>query len=244
MRRVWIASILGFSLLLAGCGSPRPTAANQSASDAGAAVRPHSGTHTSGDTSGSPARSQGKPVSAATLRFTGLHMFTSKLGWVQSSHQVWRTTDGGVDWTNASPAHLPAPSAINVHFPSAYTAFVTFTVAFRPGWTRVVVDRTTDGGGRWTAASFVVPDSPVGKGSGSASVVADLAFIPPRLGWIAEDLLQGRCGSRATPVRIGPLCARNRFSPWEVSVSSRLALAGFSTPPAVSESLPARPIHT
>lgn len=120
------------------------------------------------DTAARPA------VSAALPPLQSMRMMDSSRGWALATHRcVLRTEDGGVHWSNVTPAGMPA--GVEPQPPVAYfrTPLTAWVVAHSK------VFRTVDGGRTWRSAMLETGD------------VFQITFVDARNGWLIAFLNGG-----------------------------------------------------
>lgn len=108
-------------------------------------------------------------------------MMTGQIGWAVSNRIVYRTTDGGHNWTDVMPCGIPTRHALASFFLSANDAWLAvmgtnapkFDIATPAG---VTVFRTTNGGRTWQASRVPV--------QGSVEPFNRLTFANARDGWL------------------------------------------------------------
>jgi photosystem II stability/assembly factor-like uncharacterized protein len=88
---------------------------------------------------------------ALTSHFMSIRMVSQQIGWATSDRGILRTTDGGVEWRNVTPAWVPhQPVGQGYAFLDAPRAWLAVSVKQGTSDTDVVaVARTSDGGNTW-----------------------------------------------------------------------------------------------
>jgi photosystem II stability/assembly factor-like uncharacterized protein len=118
-----------------------------------------------------------------------VHMFSTTTGWAAGAR---RTTDGGADWANVSPASVKLRSSVYAEFfLDATHGWVVQTAGSSTSCAdRVVVFSTADGGATWQQGA---PVTVAGSGIG-----ASIDFIDASNGWllIGSQLYRSSDGGR------------------------------------------------
>jgi photosystem II stability/assembly factor-like uncharacterized protein len=133
-----------------------------------------------------PISQQPAPVHAmrAPLSLTGVEMIGARIGWGVSNRLVFRTVDGGQNWTEVMPCGIPVQHQLGVYFLSGTDAWIAVSPAAVPKTNAihrgpVTVFRTTNGGQTWQR--LLVPIQ------GSVEPFSDLTFANRHDGWFWLD---------------------------------------------------------
>ncbi|MCY0893839.1 MAG: hypothetical protein OWR52_10075 [Acidibacillus sp.] len=149
-----------------------------------------------------------------SLPLQGLFMINQEDGWGLSGHHIWRTTNGGLTWDNASP--LPF-STVRLGDNPIYTVrgggadFLTASDAWivqqtmntQGQYVDTRVDYTTTGGRTWHATTIPV------AGYGSS-----LSFVNAQDGWLMVDI-----GAAAGSEGVKLFHTTNGGVSWELSAT-------------------------
>ncbi len=140
----------------------------------------------------------GEKMAATAQRFTDIHMITAKQGWAVNGSRIFTTNDGGVSWTNVSPAHFVDGSG-QTDFLNAKTAYAVSIPLGNLKKTEVLIDRTSNGGRKWYSTRFYVSRATSKAGVlSSPPVVSHVDFINPQVGWISL-IVPSATGGGPTP---------------------------------------------
>lgn len=122
-----------------------------------------------------PAPSSNSNASAMPEHLSRLDMMTVDVGWAVGASGILRTTDGGSQWRDVTPANVAklAPSDVREGFLSAEAAWVV-----AGGGAGLTVYRTADGGATWRSAAIAVPIVPAWF---------SIAFADAKHGWIMAN---------------------------------------------------------
>ena len=122
-----------------------------------------------------------------SLSLDSIHMVTTTVGWAVASGwspAVFRTTDGGQDWTDVLSHGSPASAAAFLDTQSARVAVVRSTGNGTTGSGQIAVYRTHDAGLHWASSTVVVPPMSVGN-------VLQLDFADHDRGWLLAGITPG-----------------------------------------------------
>jgi len=156
---------------------------------------------------------QVNPSGKPAPRFASLRMFTNDTGWAvgaepEAAQLIFRTQDGGYNWTYAGPPQLDAiPVGTNAHayFLDAEHAWVSYYPAVAPANGPSSVWRTQDGGLSWTPG-FTPPPHP----DIPDYAFEGLYFSDPQTGWL---MLAHSPGAGHAPVSL--FRSRDAGAHWE-----------------------------
>ncbi len=124
-----------------------------------------------------PAFAANSAVSQDPL--TAIRMLDRSNGWALTDNKILKTTDGGVHWTNVTPAQAPLTRGSKANFLSSSYAWVVSTNATN----NVIVQRTTDGGAHWQSTE--IADS-------NGAVLTDMPhFLNVNEGWLSFSTKYG-----------------------------------------------------
>lgn len=144
--------LLLLACLLTACGSAGASAAPPpSASTLAAGLTP-AASNNSGSTSNIDSGSGAGTSAKAAGPFTALRMLDQVHGWALSRSAIFKTSDGGVHWTNVAPAGGIAANSVGTFrdFTHAWVA----SVSAQEVSNTVDILRTSDGGKSWQHSSF------------------------------------------------------------------------------------------
>jgi photosystem II stability/assembly factor-like uncharacterized protein len=114
-----------------------------------------------------------------------LHMIDLTTGWALSEYAVLRTTDGGLQWKNVTPAHTVLTKESIATFLTASLAWVATP---QTNGTTAKVLRTTDGGQTWQQSTV------------QATFLRQITFVDSLHGWILSGW--GATGGPAEAVSV------------------------------------------
>jgi photosystem II stability/assembly factor-like uncharacterized protein len=157
MRHISVLLLLLSVLMLAGCHSAPGAAAISSPS-----ILP-----------GKTITPLPTPATGQQTVFAELHMFDAQTGWALVSEQVWRTTDGGLQWRNVTPKASSAalPQVFSADFLTATLAWIAF---WPTGATTAELEETTNGGQTWQVNTLQIE-----RGA--------ISFLNPQDGWVCAN---------------------------------------------------------
>jgi photosystem II stability/assembly factor-like uncharacterized protein len=116
------------------------------------------------------------PIGSFTKDIMAMSFPTDNLtGYVATAYQrIYKTTDGGITWIIKHDGNSPQASIADILFP--FDSQTGYALSSTGGQSNSKILKTTDGGNSWTITD-----------AGTTSVLNNLAFPAPQVGYIAAD---------------------------------------------------------
>ena len=124
-----------------------------------------------------------------------LFAFSDKLAWAvssqfESSHQVWRTLDGGANWKASQPVPLGdgTYAPIRLQFPTVNDGWMLLLAENENDGSRLLLYASHDGGNAWEQVNTISS----GQARSYLPVTStDMAFLDGERGWLGGDWANG-----------------------------------------------------